>query len=611
MTRLTPLPYTFDIHFRLRFSWLTRLVCWAWLGSCTSSVLNVEGRSIPCFSGTIPNSNVTLSACNGVLGDECFYECDPGFLKRGRHICQSYSAGQQVVLDRRFFGGSCNPLCNGTASRQERDNSQHPPDTHCGAGSFPTRFNSTPDDCPCLSTVCRSEDDTLGNLTRGAYEVFRLARHIRTGLYLDHVDPRFSPENQTNVASSDATGVGIVAECVAAALGYITIDDAASRVLLSLQALSGQVPGCQVPRSKPGGWFPTFFDSDTGEPIPKGQYATDSVGLVAASHLFAAKFFADRAPHLAAVVKIGQLSKSLLESTIWTEPFCNGSQTSSTGTCIPWLLSDDSGCSDCQEPAAADGYYYYSELHWFVWMVYEVGCGAKNASASSTGEACTFPAIEQMWQSWQGRRLHPDYHYANHSLLTLAPSFVTQLPFFLVHPFNSDETYLALLKQQWLAEWSFFNSSRYYAGEKGRYGLGAGPTASWCAGTGYLADDLIDRPNSQACRYFSPYAVAGYSVVAPDIIKQHLLALLASGESVVMVPEWQRGHDQSKATGKRYPILWRKSLLQQDPIISCSWGPVDVPGSCGITPVDFAAEFFGLAIYQLGAEFYQRYTDHF
>ena len=67
--------------------------------------------------------------------------------------------------------------------------------------------------------------------------MFRLARHPRTGLYRDHVDPRFSPSNQTTVASTDGTGVGIVAECVAAALGYISLNEAATRVLLSLQAL--------------------------------------------------------------------------------------------------------------------------------------------------------------------------------------------------------------------------------------------------------------------------------------------------------------------------------------------------------------------------------------
>ena len=160
--------------------------------------------------------------------------------------------------------------------------------------------------------------------------------------------------------------------------------------------------------------------------------------------------------------------------------------------------------------------------------------------------------------------------------------------------------HLELLSGQWAAEWAYFNSSYYYAGEGGRYGLGAGPTAPWCAaGAGYAADQLIDLPGYQGCRFFSPNAVAGYAPVAPALIEGQLLALLASGETVLAIAD---GADASAS----YEVLWRKSLLGRDELLLCPWG------TCGITTVDFAAELFGAATLLLpgGAAFFVTHTDH-
>jgi len=41
-------------------------------------------------------------------------------------------------------------------------------------------------------------------------------------------------------------------------------------------------------------------------------------------------------------------------------------------------------------------------------------------------------------------------------------------PFYMVHPFNSDPVYTAILKAQWLAEWAYYNGSGFYAGDDGR-----------------------------------------------------------------------------------------------------------------------------------------------
>ena len=60
---------------------------------------------------------------------------------------------------------------------------------------------------------------------------------------------------------------------------------------------------------------------------------------------------------------------------------------------------------------------------------------------------------------------------------------------------------------------------------------------------------------------YSPYAVAGYLPVAPELIQTHLLQLLAAGEAVLPV----HGTDTF--------VLWRKSLL--DP----AWSPVPEAGA--------------------------------
>ena len=95
---------------------------------------------------------------------------------------------------------------------------------------------------------------------------------------------------------------------------------------------------------------------------------------------------------------------------------------------------------------------------------------------------------------------------------------------------------------------------------------------------------------------YSPYAVAGYLPVAPELIQTHLLQLLAAGEAVLPV----HGTDTF--------VLWRKSLL--DP----AWSPVPEPGArdpgYGITLVDFAAELFGLSTLWLGSDFFRNNSDH-
>eukprot|EP00040_Diaphanoeca_grandis_P026381 m.147625 g.147625 ORF g.147625 m.147625 type:complete len:622 (-) comp30550_c0_seq1:77-1942(-) len=599
-----------------------------------TTIAHQDRTGMDCVNGFVANSNASSPKCAGNFGSECFYQCDPGFLRIGKHVCQSYTPGgtqlsqpssryssfgnpnllrenpsssfekfdAPVAINQSFFGGECVPLCNNTPME-------------CVDGMFPVRVNistsrsstpSTPTSTNwCLQTTCRTKSEALGNLTRGAYEVMAYGRNPRTGIYIDHVDPRLTPSQQAfKIGAVDTTAVGIVAECVAQALGYINQTTAQSRVELSLRSLLSLTPNFTLPRSATGGWYPIFIETDSGANLNPGTYATDSTGFIGVAVMFVRTYFVNTNPGSANTLAIMKLVDKLMQSVDWVKTFCTAGGTSSyNGTCVPWLTEDGDKCSGCNSPAP-DGLYYFSELQWVFWLAYHAGCGADNATT------CPNKPIATMWKTFQERRNHPDFSYAGQALVTLWPSYVTQLPFYLIHPFNSDPTYRKIFKSQWLAEWAYYNSSAFYAGEDGRYGLGAGPTPTWCAdGVGYIADRMTNASNSQACRMYSAYAVAGYAPNDPATISTHLLQLLATGEAVVPIAE---ANDRTTAVvNKRndqksvWQVLWRKSLLERDPLIVCAWG-----ATCGITLVDFASEFYGLASLQLGAEFFVKHTNH-
>ena len=195
-------------------------------------------------------------------------------------------------------------------------------------------------------------------------------------------------------------------------------------------------------------------------------------------------------------------------------------------------------------------------------------------------------------------------------------AYVVHLPFYLVHPFNSDPLglYQSLFRSHWQAEWAYYNSSAYFAGDDGRYGLGAGPVDPSCAdGSGYVADLFCSGPSCATakgdhCRIYSPYSLAGYLPASPTLIKSHLLALLASGESVYPLPAVTPVFATRATAGNDDDdppfVLWRKSLIHP------GWKSDPPATYTGVTMVDASSELFGLSTIWLGAGFYRNNTDH-
>jgi len=212
--------------------------------SATSGRSGAAPGAFRCARGTaIPHSSRSAAApCpEGAAGAECAYSCDAGYLAVGRHVCQSYSTMGVAVIEAAYFGGRCEKLCGAS-----------PSDWSCAAGLTPVRLNASgADGAPCLSTTCLPPTEALFRLARGNYEVWRLGRHNRTGMYIDHVDPLLPyASQQWTMASADGAGPGLAIECVAAALGFITLEEAAARVLLTLRSFAGLTPGFRDARNQ-------------------------------------------------------------------------------------------------------------------------------------------------------------------------------------------------------------------------------------------------------------------------------------------------------------------------------------------------------------------------
>lgn len=207
-----------------------------------------------CKAGlTIPHSNRGPSRpCSGGIGDECSFTCDQGYIPVGRHFCQDYREGGTVFIDHAFYGGRCDRLCPASSSP-------------CKDGAVPMRVNATDNaGNPCLATQCFSVDEALRNLARGNYEVWSLGRSNSTGIYLDNLDLRSLDKRPwASFGCSSMTGLGVLFECVADAMGWRPRVEIQRRVTQSLLALNNKLPGVVIPRNQQG-MFPHFFDAETG-----------------------------------------------------------------------------------------------------------------------------------------------------------------------------------------------------------------------------------------------------------------------------------------------------------------------------------------------------------
>lgn len=389
-----------------------------------------------------------------------------------------------------------------------------------------------------------------------------------------------------------------MSECIAHAMGWISTDEAMERLLLSARSFAGHTPGF-APNRNANGWMPSFFDSDTGHATPS-KYATLATGLNAAGLLLAKTYVSQTSPQHPAVPQIQKYVDEAVDKVRWETLLCNEKkQIDPKGRGIPMTYdAADGSCGGVGYPEA-DGWYQFYENHYTVWITY-MRCAAAGAAAGASG--CQDEAIQAMWDRWQGRALHPNWSYEGHPLLSLWSCYLVHLPFYNVRAFNNNSNFQALFKSHWEADRAYYRSSYFYAGEQGMYGMGAGTTQKWCAGTDYIADRIkVNVTGGQGCRDYSTYCLPGYLPADPERVTSDILALLASGEAVLRVPaslQRETGFEAVPGDQDGY-VLARSSLL------SPGWTQAS-----RLTMADFGSELMGLSTLWLGTEWFQRMTDH-
>eukprot|EP00929_Paragymnodinium_shiwhaense_P015396 TRINITY_DN12348_c0_g1_i1.p1 TRINITY_DN12348_c0_g1~~TRINITY_DN12348_c0_g1_i1.p1 ORF type:complete len:828 (-),score=166.34 TRINITY_DN12348_c0_g1_i1:236-2719(-) len=565
------------------------------LAACGGNVIDASVSKMTPAAGlagvTIPNSNRSAAApCIGSqIGDECSYACIKGYSKAGRHVFQNYVAAGEVIANNTFFGGRCVRHCSGSAD------SCSGPETAIRVEAFDAKG-------ACLRTTCLPKETAMLNLARGNYEVWRQARNPHTGIYLSSYDLGASAKAQDwQRGDTSATGIGLAMECVAHAMGWISMAEAQSRVLQTLRSLIGEGNTAGPPRG-PHGWMPRTFDSELEMDASKHvDGSIPATGLHFSGLLVAKTFFRRNDPGSLATSKISEMADRHLQSVDWSTILESSDKWDEStrelaktrgwegNTGIPFLYQHDGKAVGVNYPRA-DEAYEFSEAMPAVWVAHQVLC-----KPSETSARCENKDIDQMWERFQKRRSKPSQSSTDGmNVLSLYAGYIVQLPQYLVHAFAADKMYQDLFRNSWRADREFYTGDLNYAGEY-VYGLGAGSTLRWCSGGKSFAVDRMPGKSSgsdlgagaeRGCRTYSAYAVAGYLPASQDVIDEHLLQLLAEGSAVREVPD------------THYHILGRRSLA--DP----TWRPP-------LPMVDFATELLGLSTRWLGMDFWLQNTLHF
>jgi hypothetical protein len=137
----------------------------------------------------------------------------------------------------------------------------------------------------------QSQDEAfLEDLERRSFQYFWEQSDPQTGLVLDRARTDGSPhdERHRNIASIAATGFGLTALCIAAERGWISRDEALSRVRSSLQFFAERAPNVR-------GWFYHWMDWRTGERRWNSEVSSIDTALLLGGILTARQYFAEDA----------------------------------------------------------------------------------------------------------------------------------------------------------------------------------------------------------------------------------------------------------------------------------------------------------------------------
>jgi hypothetical protein len=215
---------------------------------------------------------------------------------------------------------------------------------------------------PPPSTLSADDDGFLNDLEHANFLFFWEQANPETGLIKDRCNVR---TNDTGMAASIASvGFGLTAICIGLMRGFLSYEDARSRVLKTLSFLWHKLPTHR-------GFFYHFANLNTGERVWDSEVSSVDTAILLCGALTCKAYFQDR--------DIGELAHAIFDRVEWT-----------------WLSEDTSLLSHGWTPEMGfipSRWDYYSELM----MMYLLGMGSTS-----------HPLSTDAWFAWKRQTFEYD-----------------------------------------------------------------------------------------------------------------------------------------------------------------------------------------------------------
>ena len=388
-----------------------------------------------------------------------------------------------------------------------------------------------------------------------AYRLIADMRHPATGLYRD----AYVAVGQNRLPSSiAATGVGLVALAIAHGEGWET--EAPEKVVLTLRAMTDELPGVEIAKDKATGFIAHFIDVETGARRWQSENSTIDTALLVSGALFAMQYFVDHA-------EIARLAIKLYHSVRWEAAIASPASGE-----IFLKIEEGRGI----DPLAP--YNEYSVL-------------AHMARGTAQGR--------RLWQQiYSPQRLHllPSQPVGPGRAIiceegNIPSSFVYQFPYYLVHEYTQSPIYNELYANIAFADhrdWMECHHAPSFV-----WGHGAGVTPK-----GYYHPDAIGN-NPE--RIASPYIIAGFLPVYPQAIYD----LYDIYRTVIPYDKAPVDVDgQAAGQRARFQAAYKYGLsrFQLNPETKHRWYPEHT------AVIDWSSMLYGLTAFKYGTDFFAQHN---
>ena len=331
-----------------------------------------------------------------------------------------------------------------------------------------------------------SHSKELDSLFHATIDFYGKMLRTDNGLYLDYYQVTADRNDQNDVCSTAAVGVGLVALCIDHELGRDP--QAQQKALQTLRAVNGKVAGFQIGRD-PTGYFHHFFYGHDGS--GESENSTIDTALMVVGALYCRNTFDD--------LEIRAEADELWNSIDWDIPLADP-----RGQSLHMVIEDG-------KPQANTVTLLFNEYFLLAWLI-------KESRIQKTGHS-EIISIEDL-PTW-----------ANEGLTLLGTryqdpqcSFLVQFPFYMSHPGASDPLYLSYVTAQAMADQ---RACARRVGTAEYWGCGAGITPR----EGYKASNYAENTDN----IVSPNIIAGFMPAFP-LAQVHLRKIYLDHQVCIETP---------------------------------------------------------------------------